>query len=395
MATDMQIDKVNPYPTYAQLRGVGPVLRLNWRGLGSIWVVTRHREAVEVFKDRRFVRNYASLNPGADGAAARRKFVRGFGLDMVESDPPDHTRLRRLVGKAFTPKMVQRFDERIAQLADQILDRARSRGEIELISEYASIIPITVISELLGVPVGDIGNFRAFIFSLTAHQLLGRTSDALEAAKTRFTRHLQAVFATRRKAPRDDLVTALVQVEQDGDRLSPEELIGMVYLLLLGGFVNTVNVIGNGMLALLRRPDQLDMLRRNPALADTAIEELLRFETPNELSATSFASTDIEVSGVRIPRGAPVRVLIPSANRDELQFSAPDTLDITRDPCPHVSFGGGIHNCIGAALARLESKIALTRLIERAPNLHLGDPQQIKWDPHPMFRGLQQLLLRL
>jgi cytochrome P450 PksS len=385
----------DPYPHYARLRRAAPVLRVN-RGPPNMWVVTRHREAVEVFKDRRFVRNYASLNAPADSASGRRSFARGFGRDMLELDPPDHTRLRRLVGKAFTPKVVQGLSGRIAELADQILDRAVARGEMELISEYASVVLITVITELLGVPVGDIGKFRAFIYPVMANTMLGRTSSALDEAKSRFTQHLHTVLAARRRAPRDDLVSALVQVEQEGERLSPDELIGMVYILLLGGFVYTVNVIGSGMLALLQHPEQLDMLRRNPGLADSAFDEFLRFESPLEMSAALFSSTDVELGGVPIPKGAQVRVLIPSANHDELQFAAPDALNITRNPCPHVSFGGGIHNCIGAALACLETKITMTRLIERAPNLRLGDPAQIKRDPYyPMLRGLQQLPLRL
>src|SRR5262249_27737005 len=264
---------------------------------------------------------------------------RGFGHDLIVLDPPDHTRLRKLVSKAFTPQMVQRLDQRITQLADQILDSAKSRGEIELISEYASVIPITIISELLGVPIDDIGKFRSFIYSL--HQIPSRSDGGLEAAKLRFTNYLHAVFAARRAAPRDDLVSSLVRVQQDSDRLSPDELIGMVYLLLLAGFVTTANLIGNGILALLRHPEQLKLLRQNPAMADTAIEELLRFDSPIEISTPFFASTEIDLSGVQIPRGAVVRVLIASVNRDEEQFPAADKLDITRQPCPHLSFGQG------------------------------------------------------
>jgi cytochrome P450 len=385
---NMQIDMADPYPVYAQLRRMGPVLRLNWPGLGRTWAVTRYRDALTVFKDSRFVRN-----PVNSGQAARHNPIRGFGPDLLELDPPDHTRLRKLVSKAFTPQMVQRFDGRITQLAGQILDRAKSRGEIELISEYASVIPIIVISELLGVPVDDIGKFRNFIYALSVGQMPGRSNN-LQQAKLRFTNYLHAIFASRRVTPQDDLVTSLVNLEEDRDRLSPDELIGMVYLLLVGGFVTTVNLIGNGMLALLRHPQQLDMLRQNPALMDTAVEELLRFDSPLQLSVICFASTEIELGGVQIPRGAPVRVLIGSANRDEEQFPAPDTLDITRRPCPHVSFGQGIHHCLGALLARLEGRIALGMLMERAPNLRLGDPLQLKWAPHPLLRGLQQLPLR-
>jgi cytochrome P450 len=303
---------------------MGPVLKSNLSGV-TTWLVPRYRDALTVFKDPRFVRN--SINCGRP---ARQSPMRGFGPDLVELDPPDHTRLRRLVSKAFAPQMVQRLDRRVTRLAGQILDGVKSRGRIELISEYASVIS-TVISELLGVAIDDIGKFRSFIYALT-YQMPGRNDSEFQAAKLRFTNYRHAVFAARRAAPQDDLVTSLVNLEQDSDQLSPDELIGMVYLLLLAGFVTTVNLIGNGMLALLRHPEQLEMLRQNPALGETAIEELLRFDSPVEISSFCFASTDIELSGVQIPRGAPVRVLIASADRDEAQFRAPDTLDITRQP---------------------------------------------------------------
>lgn len=384
----MQLTKANPYPAYARMRETAPVVRLGWPGIGPTWIVTRYREGLAVLKDAQFVRN---INPSA--ARGPRSPIRGFGPDMSELDPPDHTRLRRLVTKAFTPRIVQRFDARVTQLADQLLDRARPRGGIELISEYASVIPITIITEMLGVPVGDIDRFRGFVHSLDLSRMFGRTNSGLDAAKSRFVTHLHSVFAARRKAPQDDLVTALVQVEQEGDRLSADELIGMVYLLLLAGFANTANLIGNGTLALLHHPEQLEMLRQNPALANTAVEELLRFDGPLELSATKMSTTDVDLGGVVTPRGAPIRVLIPSVNRDEAQFAAPGTLDITRDPCPHLAFAQGIHFCLGAALARLEGRIALTRLIERAPNLRLADPARVVWNKHPILRGLQELPL--
>ncbi len=386
--TSIQIDKADPYPVYARLRRVGPVFRANWLG-SACWVVPRYRDALTVFKDLRFVRN-----PVNCGRPARHSPIRGFGRDLLELDPPDHTRLRKLVSKAFTPQMVQRFDRRVTQLAGQILDHAKPRGEIELISEYASVIPITVISELLGVPINDIGKFRNFMYALTISQMVGRKDSLLIAAKSRFTNYLHAIFAARRAAPQDDLVSSLVTLEHDDcDRLSPDELIGMVYLLLVAGFLTTVNLIGNGMLALLRHPEQLKMLRQNPALAETAIEELLRFDSPVP-SSSCFTSTELDLSGVQIPRGALVRVLIASANRDEEQFPTPDTLDIARRPCPHLSFGQGSHYCLGASLARLEGRIAVNTLIERAPNLRLPDPSYIKWAPNPMLRGLQQLPLR-
>jgi cytochrome P450/4-hydroxybenzoate polyprenyltransferase len=387
-------DKADPYPLYARIRGMGPIVKLEWPGAGPTWVVPRHNDALMLFKDPRFVRSLRNVTMSGGASTPNREALRGFGRDLLEVDPPDHTRLRKLVSTAFTPRMVRRFETRIGQVAGDILDRARPRGEIELIADYATVVPITIISELLGVPIDDISGFRDFVYSLTVAQLLRQYDSGLEAAKSRFTRELEAVFAARRQDPRDDLVTALVNAGDDGDRLSPDELIGMVYLLLIGGFVTTVNLIGNGALALLRHPEQLGLWRRDPELADTAVEELLRFDSPLELSSVCYASTDMEWGGRHLPAASPVRVLIPSVNRDETEFAFPDILDITRNPCPHLSFGQGIHHCLGAPLARLEGKIALSLLIERLPNLRLAAANQVKWLQHPLLRGLEQLPLR-
>ena len=387
LARKVQIDKADPYRGYARLRGMGPVLRLNWGDLGSTWIVLRHHEAITAFNKSRFFRRADNLAAAIGGENPQQNPVRGL-------EPPDHTRVCKLVDKAFNPLILQRLHGQIEQVADQILDRAKSRSEIELMSEYASVIPTTTISELLGLRIGDSRKFRAFIYALAVDHMLDRKRSDLEGVRSRFTNRLHELFVARRATPQDDLLTSLVHLEQDGERLSPQELTGIVYSLLLGG-VMTTNVIGNGMLALSRHPEQLELLRQNAQLADSAIEELLRFDSPFELSAVCLPSTDVELGRVRIPGGAPVRVLIPSANRDELQFARPDALDITRNPCPHLSFDQAIHYRIAAPLVRLESKIAINMLIERAPNLRLGDTLQIKWAPNPVLRGLQQLPLRL
>ena len=391
----LTISKADPYPCYARLRGTAAVVRVNWAGLGpTTWVVTRHQEALTTFRDFRFIRDQANLMSA--GVAPRRPVpMRGFGRDLPEMDPPDHTRLRKLVSLAFTPRMVRRFERRTTELADDILARARPRGEIELISEYATVLPIMIVSEFLGIPLDDVMRTREHLHTLTMDGLAGPGSTQATAWRARFIRDLEAVIVARRADPRDDLVTALARAEQDGDVLSHDELIAMIFLLLIAGFMTTVNLIGNGTLALLRNPDQLDRLRRAPAMADTAIEELLRYDSPLELSPVCFAATDLELGGTMIPKGAPVRVLISSANRDERVFSDPDTLDLTRAPCPHLSFGQGIHHCLGAPLARLEGKIALLRLLEHAPNVRLSDRRRVDWLPHPILRGLSHLPLRL
>jgi cytochrome P450/4-hydroxybenzoate polyprenyltransferase len=381
--TKVQIDKANPYPEYARLRGMGPVLRLDWGGVGPTGIVLSHREAITAFSDSRFVRNADNL-AAATGGEPRQK--PGF-------EPPNHTKICKLVEGAFGSPILQRLHGWTEQVADQILNRANSRGEIELISEYASVIPVKVVANLLGLPIVDFNKFRTFIYALGIDHMLDRRSSEVEPARSSFRTCLHALFTARRETPQNDLLTSLVHMEQDGHRLSPEEFIGIVHSLLLGGPLTT-NLIGNGMLALLRHPEQLELLRQNPRLADTAVEELLRFDSPLELSGICLPSTDVELGSMRIPGGTPIRVLIPSANRDERQFPAPDTLDITRTPCPHLSFGEGIYYSLAAPLVRLESKIAINMVIERAPNLRLGDPREIKWGSHPILRGLQQLPLR-
>lgn len=392
-AVNLGLDKADPYPHYARLRATAAVVRVDWPGLGPNWLVTRHQEALTVLRDARFIRDADRLQ--AIGVRTNRPPTRGFGRDMMEVDPPDHTRLRKLVALAFTPRMIRRFEPRIEQLAGKILDSAAQSGEIELIADYASVIPVVTILELLGLPADNMHSMRELLFTLADNNLTGQGGSAVELQKQRFTAALEAEFAARRTHPRDDLLTALVQAEQDGDRLSADELIGMVYLLLLAGFMTTVNLIGNGTLALMRHPEQLELLRRDAALTASAVEELLRFDSPLELSPVCYAAIDVELGGRTIPRGAPVRVLIPAVNRDERAFTAPDRLDITRDPCPHLSFGQGIHHCLGAPLARLEGRVALRTLVERAPALRLADGAQVTWLPHPILRGLRQLPLRI
>jgi cytochrome P450/4-hydroxybenzoate polyprenyltransferase len=384
-------NRLERYPQYVKLREKGPIHRLNWPGLGSGFYIFRHSEALSIFKDARFLKSTPARRAAKQGSAVAP--VRGFGPDLVELDPPDHTRLRKLVVKAFTPRMVERLEGRIEALSHEILDRCQPTGETELVKDYASVIPITIITELLGLPVKDISAFSTFAYALSLSQAIGEENPTLGPTKDRFTKHLEATFELRRREPRDDLISALVLAEQDGGQLAPDELIGMVYLLLLGGFVTTVNLIGSGAFALLRNPDQADLLRRDPKLYHTAVEELLRYEPPLELSSAHFAPADIEVGDIVIPTGGALRAVLPSVNRDPGKFERPDALDVTRDPCPHLSFGQGMHYCLGAPLARLEARVALRVLLERAPGLRLTDAQPT-FLRHPILRGLERLPLR-
>jgi cytochrome P450 PksS len=372
--------KADPYPYYARLRAAARIYWFTPKNFPPLWLVVRHADALTVFKDARFLKN----RPGAPP-------TRGFGTDMLESDPPAHTRLRGLVGKSLTPRLVERLRGRIAELANGLLDQAAPRGGIDVITEYGAEVPLIVICELLGVPIADRARFRAFAYQ---HSLSHgrRLPPAPQRAKERFTQQLSALIEARRRQPRDDLLSALVRAEQDGERLSADELVAMIYLLLVAGYMTTVNFVGNATLALLRHPEQLELLRRKPDLMDFAIEELLRFESPLEMSTAYYAGEDVHFGTGRIERGACVRVCITSANRDEEQFPRPDALDLTRDAHRHLAFGQGIHYCVGAPLARLEGRILLETLLARAPALRLAVPaEQVAWRNHPVLRGLLRL----
>jgi cytochrome P450 len=311
---------------------------------------------------------------------------------MLSRDPPDHTRLRRLVSKAFTPRMVELLRPRVQAIADALLDAVADRGEMDLIDDYAFPLPITVIAEMLGVPPADRDQFRAWSDTLVAAvPPMPAGPEATEAAEG-LRRYLEALFEERRRAPAEDLSTGLLQAEEAGDRLSKEELQGMMYLLLVAGYETTANLIGSGVLALLQHPDQLAALRGDPALLPSAVEELLRFCAPVATSTLRYAADDVALGGVVIPKGDMVLVVITAANRDPVRFPFPDALDITRADNKHLAFGHGIHYCLGAPLARLEGEIALGTLLRRMPDLRLSvAPGALTWRPSLVLRGLTKL----
>jgi cytochrome P450 PksS len=312
--------------------------------------------------------------------------------DMLSQDPPNHTRLRALVGKAFTPRLVERLRPRIQQLAAESLDRIAPLGKADLIEDYAFPIPITVIAELLGVPVEDRDRFRSWSNAFISAPPTAESIERLASAVEDYVEYFRRLFELRRREPQDDLISALVRVEQDGDRLSEPELFSMASLMLIAGHETTVNLIGNGTLALLQHPDQLERLRREPELIRSAIEELLRHSGPVEAATERYAAEDIEIGGVTIRRGELVHVMLSSANRDGSRFVDPDEVDLTRDTRQHLAFGHGIHYCVGAALARLEGQVAIGALIQRFPSLRLMvPPEELVWRPGIVIRGLAHL----
>ncbi len=310
---------------------------------------------------------------------------------MLDMDVPDHTRLRGLVHKVFTPSRVEQMRTRVQGLADELLVTAAKNRQFDLIVDYALPIPITVISEILGVPVQDRAKFHGWTKNLTSVSQPIQVLWKVPAFIGLIT-YIRKLCKMRRLDPQDDLISAMAQSNENGEMMTDDELQGMVVLLLIAGHETSVNLIGSGTLALLQYLDQFDLLRQNPTLIKTATEELLRYYSPIETATNRYAREDVTIEGVTIPRGEQVMAVIASANRDESQFDNPDTLDLMRENNKHLAFGLGIHYCVGAPLARLEGHIALNTLLAHMPNLRLAVPtESLRWRSGTTFRGLESL----
>jgi cytochrome P450 len=387
--------KANPYPTYARLRSEAPVYRVALPDGRGVWLVTRYEDVSAVLKDERFVKDWRNAMTPEQLAQMPPipEVMKPLSRNMLDTDPPDHERLRSLVQKAFTPRLIERMRPRVQAIADALLDAVQDRGEMDLIDDYAFPLPIIVIAELLGVPAEDRNKFRQWSNAAVSGDT---TQEYMEKVllphMQAFTDYLRAMFEEKRENPQDDLISGLVRAEEAGDKLSEDELLGMVFLLLIAGHETTVNLIGNGTLALLQHPDQLQKLREDPSLIKPAIEELLRYDGPVETSTERFAREDIDIGGTVIPRGEMVMVVLASADHDPERFTDPDTLDITRADNRHLAFGKGIHFCLGAPLARMEGQIAIDTLLRRMPELRLVDsPESLTWRPGMILRGLNGL----
>ena len=387
--------KANPYPTYARLRSEAPVHRVALPDGRGVWLVTRYEDVSAVLKDERFVKDWRDAMTPEQLAQIPPipEVMKPLARNMLDTDPPDHERLRSLVQKAFTPRLIERMRPRVQAIADDLLHAVQDRGEMDLIDDYAFPLPIIVIAELLGVPAEDRNKFREWSNAAVSGDT---TQEYMEKVllphMQAFTGYLRAMFEEKRKNPKDDLISGLVRAEEAGDMLSEDELLGMVFLLLVAGHETTVNLIGNGMLALLQHPDQLQKLREDPSLIKPAIEELLRYDGPVETSTERFAREDIAIGGTVIPKGEMVMVVIASADHDPERFANPDELDLTRADNKHLAFGKGIHFCLGAPLARMEGQIAINTLLRRIPELRLADsPGSLTWRPGMVLRGLKGL----
>ncbi len=389
--------KANPYPTYARLRSEAPIHRVALPDGRGMWLGTRYNDVSAVLRDERFVKDWrnAMTPEQIAGVPPIPEVMKPLTRNMLDTDPPDHERLRALVSKAFTPRLIERMRPRVQEIADALLDAVRDKGEMDLIDDYAFPLPITVIAELLGVPAEDRDKFREWSDAAVSGDTTQEYVEKILLPHMQaFTDYLRAMFEEKRKNPKDDLISALVRAEEAGDKLSEDELLAMVFLLLIAGHETTVNLIGNGVLALLQHPDQLQKLREDPSLIKPAIEELLRYDGPVETSTERFAREDVRIGETVIPRGEMVLVVIASADHDPERFPNPDELDITRADNKHVAFGKGIHFCLGAPLARAEGQIAINTLIARFPHL-TPTAGRIEWQRNHVFRGLQALPVAL
>jgi cytochrome P450 len=386
--------KANPHPFYARLREEEPVWRTTLPDKRTAWLVTRYEDVAAVLKDD----NFAKAPRGAQEQRAEGPWVPGFlkplEQNMLDLDDPDHKRLRTLVSKAFTPRLIERLRGRIEAICQELLGAMERKGRAELVRDYALPLPATVIAELLGVPAGDHRKFHRWSNRIVSVSSGRDVWQALPAALA-FVRYLRKMAERRRVSPGEDLMSSLVQAEEAGDKLSQDELLAMSFLLLVAGHETTVNLIASGTLALVQHPDQLEKLKSDPLLIKPAVEELLRYTSPVEISTERYARQDLEVSGTEVPRGELVLGVLGSANRDERYFDEPDALDLARDPNKHLAFGrGGVHHCLGAPLARMEGQIAITALLQRFPDLRLdAEPGSLRWRRGLFLRGLQRLPL--
>ena len=382
----------DPYPFYRRLREQDPVHRTAM----GFWVLTRYEDCVAVLRDQRFGREeFQQMLTAVYGNDTEKPQL---PRSMLFRDPPDHTRLRALVSKAFTPRTIEVMRGHIQDIVDRLLGRALARGGMDVMEDLAYPLPVTVICEMLGVPVGDHASIRGWSADIARSlDAIGLPSDQSIVERGRIARrqladYFRALVPERRARPQPDLLSGLLAAEEQGDKLTEPEVIAMCLLLFIAGHETTVNLIGNGLLALLRHPEQLARVQADPALVPNAVEELLRYDSPVQRTAR-ITTEEVDLAGHHIAKGAMVVVALGAANRDPAQFADPDRLDVTRRDVRHVSFGFGIHFCLGAPLARVEGQIALGALLRRAPGLTLDEPT-LEWRESSVLRGLKRLRVR-
>ena len=393
--------RANPYPFYARLRSQTPVHWDDAAGTGGGWVLTRHADVMAALRDPRVTAERLDAPQNAEWLPeeyreAARQVFRAMPHQLLFLDPPDHTRLRGLISKAFTPRLVEAWRPRIVQLANELLDPAQEAGQMDVIASLAYPLPAIVIAELLGVPPEDRERFIRWSADFGGF-LDGSTLTPLEALQALqgvadFMDYFRRVIASRATAPRDDLLQAMLTARERDDALTEDELLANLVLLLAAGHGTTTHLIGNGLLALLRNPEQYQRLKDHPDLIPTAVAELLRFDSPVQLTGRRTRE-ELTIGGVTVAAGQHITTILGAANRDPDQFPDPGRLDVGRPENRHLSFGYGIHFCLGAPLAKLEAEIAFSAITQRLPQLRLADGAEsaLEWEPSIVFRGLKSL----
>ena len=391
----------DPHPRYAELRRTAPVSRAYSKQLlgGAGYMLTRHEHVMLLHNDVRF-----SSDPTSQGSSfLMRHLPRMFRLlmsSMVYKDDPDHARLRRLVNKAFTPRRVQQMTGEIERIVAELLDKVEQRGSetIDLVNAVAVPLPLSVISTMLGVGDDDRDHFHVLVERFVVRLGSGSAADAMRAvpAARKLYAVLERLAEQRHAEPDEGLISALLAASEDGDSLSPDEVIAMIFLLMLAGHDTTANLIGSSAVALIEHAEEAERLRAEPALMPMAVEELLRYTTPVPCGAARTLLDDVEVDGTTMPKGSKVLGMIISANRDESVFDRPDDLDLGRDPNRHLTFAFGKHFCLGNQLARLEGQIAIGELVRRFPDMRLAVPrEELRYKPVQSLRGFRSLPMRL
>lgn len=382
----------NPYPVFAQLRAEAPVM---WSEKGKYWLVSRYEEVNAILRDLHYEKGFQrwkTVNPLVKLIPQLAEQLNFRGKSMLNMNPPDHTRLRALVNKAFTPAMVSGMVSHIEEIASDLLDKVQAKGEMDLIADFAFILPVTVIAEMLGIPGADRNHFRDWSHALTEALEPGAAIPKLlkaAQANKELQGYLKPLVEDRRKNPKSDLISALVQAEEEGNKLTEEELMANLVLLLVAGHETTVNLIGNSAIALLRNPEQMELLKARAELMDSAVDEFLRYDSPVQLIRRN-AGCDLELAGHKIAEDDTIMLLPGSANHDPAQFERPEILDITRQNNKYLSFGTGIHHCLGSVLAKAEGKIALTALLTRMPDLKLKS-DKLEYRLPFALRGVKEL----
>ncbi|WJE55050.1 cytochrome P450 [Bacillus cereus] len=387
--------KEDAYEIYKESRKSQPILFVYKSELGAEWLITRYEDALPLLKD-------SCLKKNPENVFSQEGFNPFLSLEnsdhltkhMLNSDPPDHSRLRALVQKAFTPKMISQLDEQIQHITDTLLDHVEFKHSLNLVNDYAFPLPINVISEMLGIPKDDQEKFRIWSHAVIASPETPEEIKEMEEKLYEFITYLQYLVDVKREEPKEDLVSALIQAESEGSKLSAPELYSMIMLLIVAGHETTVNLITNTVLALLENPDQMQLLKDKPELIDSAIEEGLRYYSPVEVTTARWAAEPFMIHDQEIRNGDMVIISLASANRDENVFENPEVFDITRENNRHIAFGHGSHFCLGAPLARLEAKIAIATLLKRMPNIQIkGEREKIKWQGNYLMRSLEELPL--